>query len=67
MVIYIWISRVSWGEIKPMKRKVTHTRANTKDMNKMIMGNIIDKIKETIYEQVIGDALELEEKEDISM
>lgn len=31
------------------------------------MGNIIDKIKETIYEQVIGDALGLEEKEDISM
>ena len=31
------------------------------------MGNIIDIIKETIYEQVIGDALELEEKEDISM
>lgn len=31
------------------------------------MGNIIDKIKETIYEQVIEDALELEEKEDISM
>lgn len=31
------------------------------------MGNIIDKIKEIIYEQVIGDALELEEKEDISM
>ena len=31
------------------------------------MGNIIYKIKETIYEQVIGDALELEEKEDISM
>ena len=31
------------------------------------MGNIIDKIKETIYEQVIGDDLELEEKEDISM
>lgn len=31
------------------------------------MGNIIDKIKKTIYEQVIGDALELEEKEDISM
>ena len=31
------------------------------------MGNIIDKIKETIYEQVIGDAFELEEKEDISI
>jgi hypothetical protein len=31
------------------------------------MGNIIDKIKEIIYEQVIGDAFELEEKEDISM
>ncbi len=31
------------------------------------MENIIDKIKETIYEQVIGVALELEEKEDISM
>lgn len=31
------------------------------------MENIIDKIKGTIYEQVIGDALELEEKEDISM
>ena len=31
------------------------------------MGNIIDKIKETIYEQVIGDALELEENEAISM
>ena len=31
------------------------------------MGNIIDKIKVTIHEQVIGDALELEEKEDISM
>lgn len=29
------------------------------------MGNIIDKIKETIYEQVIGDALELEEKEGV--
>ena len=27
----------------------------------------VKKIKETIYEQVIGDALELEEKEDISM
>ena len=25
------------------------------------MGNIIDKIKEIIYEQVIGDAFELEE------
>ena len=31
------------------------------------MGNIINKIKGTIYGQVIGDALELEEKEDISM